>query len=112
MPTGSMPEDEYDAIPDDFGDIDFDRVPALSVTTPPTPSSSFPAPTSPMPGRLPQDDGSSEYGFDDDLDPNTLEALDAFEQTLVGSRVSGMRDQPNSVYVSHIPEVFQMLLLL
>ncbi|KZV77576.1 hypothetical protein PENSPDRAFT_679125 [Peniophora sp. CONT] len=75
-------DDEYDALSDDFGDIDLDNVPALSAPT--VPPSSLPVQDSSVPEDTSEEDGSSEYGFDDDLDMNTLDALDALEQSLAG----------------------------
>lgn len=82
MAARTISDDEYDALSDDFGDIDFDNVPALSA--PPVLQISYSVRNSPAPEEQLRDDGSDEYGFDDDLDTNTLDALDALEQSLAG----------------------------
>ena len=106
MTTRTGSDDEYDALSDDFGDIDFDNVPALSAQ--PAPPSSLPVQASSAPGEPSRDDASSEYSFDDDLDTTTLAALDAFEQTLTASnlnRTVGAQNRFPIIYVAHILDV-------
>ena len=54
---------------------------------------SHPIQAIPPAGDRLREESSSEYGFDDDLDPDTLNALDALEQTMTessSSQIDGM----------------------